>query len=811
MLIGSIIDNFLFKILMKMFVKSRIVSANVSSIVDFNRENTIVYILPDKSKTNLSILQNHCQKIGLADPLLPIEISGKVLPHYVFLQDSVDLRSSIIHNLQLVELLNWMLKLHKHDFKLNIHIVLVSIIVGRVPSKNRNNKHKATYYQLFSKIKKLLTVCLLGRDSFIYFSSIISMRDILTQYEPNEKFSMKLIRAARIYFIRQRLVTTDAPMLRRSNVLTTLLQSKVIRKAIQEEANNKRISYQRAQKNATIFIQEISADFSHTVIYLTYRIMKWTVGKLYQDINVRGGQRIFDVAYKGHGIVYLPCHRSHMDYLLISYILYSQGLTLPYIAAGINLNFWPIGKIFRYLGAFFMRRTFNGNKLYSTVFREYISELFSYGYPVEYFIEGGRSRTGYLRPPKTGILLMTLQAMLREKQRLITIIPIYIGYEHVIEIKSYLNELAGAMKEKEGLISILRGLRKLRNFGQSYVNFGEPLSLVQYLDQCIPEWRNSIDPITAQHPGWLTSAVHDIAQHIMIRINNAAAINAINLCVMALIGSDQYSLPRQQLIQQLDCYLQLVRNVPYSSDATVPTATAQKLLEHALSMNQFELKEGLFDDIIILPQNKVKYLLYYRNNIYHIFIIPALIASIILKNHQVDCTELHYQVSMVYPILKSEFFLNWSQDELPGIVDSLVSEMERQGLLKKERSCISLKEDCLYILKLLARGAQEALQRYAIIFAILIMHPTITRRMISDKSCMIAQRLSVLHGTHVLELYDKTMLSTLIFTIRNQGYRQESKDFQCTQDKRTKHIYSILSNLIPQDIRITIEHSAIDR
>ncbi len=97
-----------------------------------------------------------------------------------------------------------------------------------------------------------------------------------------------------------------------------------------------------------------------------------------------------------------------------------SGLVPPHIAAGINLNFWPAGPIFRRLGAFFIRRTFKGNKLYSTVFREYLGELFSRGYSVEYFVEGGRSRTGRLLDPKTGTLSMTIRAMLRGGTRPIT-------------------------------------------------------------------------------------------------------------------------------------------------------------------------------------------------------------------------------------------------------------------------------------------------------------------------------------------------------------------------------------------------------
>ncbi|MGP1939293.1 MAG: glycerol-3-phosphate 1-O-acyltransferase PlsB, partial [Arsenophonus sp. ET-DL9-MAG3] len=129
-------------------------------------------------------------------------------------------------------------------------------------------------------------------------------------------------------------------------------------------------------------------------------------------------------------------------------------------------------------------------------------------------IEGGRSRTGRLLEPKTGTLLMTLQAMLRCDSRQITIVPIYIGYEHVLEVATYAKELKGAAKEKEGLFSMLKGLCKLRKLGQAYVNFGQPILLTQYLNKYIPEWRQSINCIESQRPIWLNSIVTQLAHKI---------------------------------------------------------------------------------------------------------------------------------------------------------------------------------------------------------------------------------------------------------------------------------------------------------
>ena len=216
----------------------------------------------------------------------------------------------------------------------------------------------------------------------------------------------------------------------------------------------------------------------------------------------------------------------------------------------------------------------------------------SRGYSVEYFVEGGRSRTGRLLDPKTGTLSMTIQAMLRGGNRPITLVPIYIGYEHVMEVGTYAKELRGATKEKESLPQMVRGLSKLRNLGQGYVNFGEPLPLMTYLNQHVPDWREAIDPIEAVRPSWLTPTVNSIAADLMVRINNAGAANAMNLCCTALLASRQRSLTREQLTQQLECYLALLRNVPYSPDATAPSASASELIDHALQMNKFEVEIG---------------------------------------------------------------------------------------------------------------------------------------------------------------------------------------------------------------------------
>lgn len=397
---------------------------------------------------------------------------------------------------------------------------------------------------------------------------------------------------------------------------------------------------------------------------------------------------------------------------------------------------------------------------------------------------------------------MTLQAMLRGGTRPITLVPIYIGYEHVMEVGTYAKELRGATKEKENLMQMVRGLSKLRNLGQGYVNFGEPMPLNAYLNQHVPDWREAIDPIEAIRPAWLTPTVNTIAAELMVRINNAGAANAMNLCSTALLASRQRSLTREQLTEQLDCYLDLLRNAPYSEDATVPTATASGLIDHALQMNKFEVEKDTIGDIIILPREQAVLMTYYRNNIAHMLVLPSLMAAIITQHRHISREEMLHHVEALYPMLKAELFLRWEKEALGDVLDTLTTELLRQGL-------IVIKDDRLHInpsrsrtLQLLAAGARETLQRYAITFWLLSANPSINRSTLEKESRTLAQRLSVLHGINAPEFFDKAVFSTLVLTLRDEGYISDTGD---ADPSKTLQVYQLLADLVTSDVRLTIE------
>jgi glycerol-3-phosphate O-acyltransferase len=491
-----------------------------------------------------------------------------------------------------------------------------------------------------------------------------------------------------------------------------------------------------------------------------------------------------------------------MDYLLLSYVLYHEGLVPPHIAAGINLNFFPAGPIFRRGGAFFIRRSFKGNRLYSTIFREYLAELFAKGYSVEYFSEGGRSRTGRLLEAKTGMLAMTVQAMLRGLNRPVTLVPVYIGYEHVMEVTTYAKELQGKRKEKENAGQVLRTLRKLRNFGKGYVNFGEPISLNHYLNEHAPNWSESINPIEPQRPEWMVPVVNGIANKMMTHINDAAAANALTLCATALLAARQRALSKEDLTEQLDCYLQLLRNIPYSDTATVPTDSAEELLDHAIALDKFVIEKDTLGEIVSLDRNQSILMTYYRNNIIHLFALPSLIAKLVVQHRSISVDDIQQQIQKIYPFLKAELFLHYEEDGLDAVVNQHIDELVRQKLITLENGLLQLNSTNIRKLHLLAHTISETLQRYAIALTHLQASPELDKSELEEQSQIMAQRLSRLHGINAPEFFDKGVFGILFNSLKTEGYLDS--DGNAVLEKVAPFAHDI-SKLLTPEIKLTIQ------
>lgn len=787
---------------LSLLVKSRSIPTDPINELNLNLEQPIVYVLPYTSQTDLLILQKNCLALGLPDPLKENQISGQSLPRYVFLDEGRRFFKSKGVKSETEHLFYRYLDLHKGNEQLDVQVVPVSVLWGRSPGKE-----KAPSLRLMSGCQRVMAMIWFGRDNFVRFSQAVSLRTMVTEHAKESNLAQKLARVAKMHFAKQRYSAMGPRLPDREAMFNKLIQSPAIKAAIEDEAKVKKISLEKAQKEAHKILDEIAADVSHESLRVADRLLSWLWNKLYQGIQVQNGDRVRKLALEGHEIVYVPCHRSHMDYLLLSYLLYHQGLVPPHIAAGINLNFWPVGSIFRSWGAFFIRRTFKGNRLYSTIFREYLAELFYRGYSVEYFIEGGRSRTGRLLEPKTGMMLMTLQAVQKGLTRPISIVPVYIGYEHVLEVDTYAKELRGAAKEKENASLVLRVIKKLRNLGQGYVNFGEPIQINNYLNQHFPEWK---EPLAEDsRPKWVNDAVDSISHQVMININKAAAVNAKNLIGSVLLASRQRALTREQLLEQVESYLQLFKNVSYSNDIITPTDSAEKMLEHVLNLPRSGVlsEKDSFGEIIRLDRESAVLMTYYRNNIQHLFVLPSLIASIVLHHESVSKDLIIKMVNQIYPFLKAELFLHFDETELRAQIEAIFSEFARQNIIKYESDVLQINRSRLRTLQLYASAVRESLQRYYISLSLLIEQPEMSRNTLEKESRLIAQRLSVLHGINAPEFFDKALFSSLSTSLKEQGYFDEDGNAILPKVKEAEEM---LKGLISVEILLTIR-GAMDK
>ena len=792
-------------------VQYKIIPAQPVSSLDLSLNKPLFYISRVASASDLATLKRACQQHGLPDPTERVSIGNVTLPRTLFLQQPTPLWGNAKESLAL-EQGQKLLQAHLNQPEQDAQLVPVAISWGRAPGKEASVKSVIGEAAAPGWLRKLFVVLISGRHTLVQFSRAVSLKDMAAEHGASEESAHKLLRVARFHFYRQQLAATGPRQPNRAALFNALLGSEALKKAIADEAKSKNISPEQARTEARSLLEEIAADYRESTLRVGDRLLSWLWRKLFTGIKIHNAEVIRDLAQRGHEVVYLPCHRSHMDYLLLSYVIYQQGLAAPHIAAGINLNFWPIGKFFRRGGAFFIRRSFSGNKLYSAVFREYLSQLFRKGYSVKYYSEGGRSRTGRLLQPKTGMLAMTVQALLRGIDRPVTLVPVYLGYEHVMEVSTYLRELKGSAKTKESALGILQAVRQLRDYGYGYVNFGEPISLNSYLQQHAPDWRQSINPVEPQKPQWLNPVVAKLAHEVMTKVNQTAALNAINLIATTLLATEQHALTRKALVAQLDLYLALQQQAPYHSAVTLPEGNGNSLVQHALDSHKIQLQQDEFGDLIQLSADEAVVMSYYRNNISHLFVIPALLATALLQHRQLSKMQLLNICQQLQPLLQQELFL--SADDLQPYVEQVLAFLQQQSLIElkdNQYQCTSSQNAGYRQLQLLAHNSDGILQRYAMVLNLIQLEAPIVRTELEQHSQQLAQRLLKLHGIESPEYHDKQLFATLVSALKEAHYIQLDEQYQLTSGQNFQPLLQTVNALLQPDVLQSIQQITADK
>lgn len=453
------------------------------------------------------------------------------------------------------------------------------------------------------------------------------------------------------------------------------------------EVENQKLG--KIKKKARDYFREIAADYNPWFVHLWDRVLSWVWNHIFEGISVDedGLERLRQVAPLGN-LVYVPCHKSHLDYMILNHMLYQRNLHPPRIAAGKNLAFWPVGPIFRKSGAFFIRRRFHGAKLYAEVFATYLKTLLKEGYNLEFFIEGGRSRTGKLVLPQLGLLQMILRAYQEKAVRDLIFIPCFIGYDQVMEEKAYLHELKGSQKQAESWTQLFR-IRKLlqRRYGRVYLRFNEPIFLSRYLEGWNGEAAGSAEQKSEEQKKEL---VRKLAFEIIQRINEVSVVTPFALVCAALLTYPQKGVYRRELmniIQVFYDYLKDRRAVLAETFQQLPAAIeeALSLCEARKLIAPIEKEEELADELglgaFTIDESKRLILEYYKDNIIHFFLPAALAATAILATQGFEFTRA--QVLADYRFLKDFFKYEFVYDDSgsEAQVDQTLAYFTRRGVI----------------------------------------------------------------------------------------------------------------------------------
>jgi glycerol-3-phosphate O-acyltransferase len=762
--------NGIFRRLLNLWVKTDVVGVNDENS-GLDLEQPIFYALPQRSYSASLVLDAETRKFNLPTAMEPVEIAGvQFKSRIVFLSRPegswVRRRFRPYLNSSVPD----MLKVCEQNPDINVQIVPVNVFWGREPNKEKSflKIWLGDSWAVIGPLRRIMSILLNGRNTFVNISKPVSLKAMLNENPEMESSRLirKLGRVLRVHFRHTRSAVIGPDLSHRRTLVHRLIRKPMVKAAIEDLMQEKGISYDKAAAQAIKYGNEIASNQSHSTIRFLYIVLTWVWNKLYNGVNVRNMENLKDI-YKDNEIIYVPCHRSHIDYLLLSYVMYKNGIVPPQIAAGINLNMPVLGPILRRGGAFFMRRSFKENPLYSAIFDEYLHAIFTSGYSTEYFVEGGRSRTGRTLKPKAGMIAMTVRSFLRDSQKPIIFMPIYVGYEKVFEGNTYLGELRGKAKKKESVLGIFKTLKDLKkNFGQVHLTFGDPIELDGFLESHNPGWKKQ-DHGTDFRPEWVKPVVNNLALEVATQINKAATLNPINMVSLALLATPKQAMDEKTLAQTLNLYGDLVNSMPYSAYTTLPDGDGQDWIKYAEGMEAIERINHPLGDIISVDETQAVMLTYYRNNVIHVFSIPSMLACLFVNNVKMKRDEVIRFAKTIYPYLKAELFLHWQGHEIESVVQQWIDLFIQKEYLTEDGEYLvrpELSSNNFIILSVLSEQVIQILERYYIAIALLQRSGsgTLNKDSIVKNCSLMAQRISILHGLNAPEFFDKSLFRNLI-------------------------------------------------
>jgi glycerol-3-phosphate O-acyltransferase len=499
------------------------------------------------------------------------------------------------------------------------------------------------------------------------------------------------------HLARESRVVTGPPLKRAERVAEMTLRDLQLRRALAEIDRERGRADGSVEREARKDLREIAARYSPLAVDVLKRVLDFVFHRIYDgvDVDERGMKRLVEASTKAP-LILCPCHKSHIDYMIMSMICDDYGLQPPHVAAGDNLNFWPVGRLLRAGGAFFIRRSFKGDRVYQATMGAYVKRLLQDGFTQEFFIEGGRSRTGKLLPPKFGMLALEVDAWLTGVRPDAYFAPISISYEKMVEAGSYQRELLGGEKQKEDAKALLSATKVLRSrYGRITIRVDEPISIAQVFRE------RGVDPRSCT-PEEKRKLVQALGLRIAAGINAAAPLAPMGLCAAVLLSHDRRALSEAELLDRAEFLHTAALDCGAHAPAWEATGRAgdpprslresglvHRAVESLCADGSLKRQEAGGERFYSVPEERRMALDYHKNSILHFLVAPAILAAALrsFRGQAAPQAELMRRAKDVSRLLKYEFIFPPGRS-FESTVEETFSLLFRWGLVERQGALI---------------------------------------------------------------------------------------------------------------------------
>jgi glycerol-3-phosphate O-acyltransferase len=639
-------------------------------------------------------------------------------------------------------------------------------------------------------LRRLFLLISRSKNIFIEMCDPISLREFLSRPEirdlsdDNQALALRRLLLSNVNRLRQRV--TGPVIKSREEIKESIMGSHRLQTFVEELALNTDRQARDINREAYRYLDEIAADYSLNWIMTFDLVLNWMLKHIFDGIAIDQDhlEKLKQESERTQApMIFVPTHKSHLDYLILSYVLYHNHMACPHIAAGKNLSFWPLGPIFRGGGAFFMRRTFKGQKLYAKVFLEYIYKLLQEGFHIEFFLEGTRSRTGKMLTPKTGLLSILLEAYEHGACRDMIFVPVNIGYDRIIEEAAYVHESEGGEKTAENLPALINARKSLKTrYGKVYVNFNDPISLNDFLSRT----RTSL---TGKSLDDKKQFIDRLSRILINRIDDVTTVTPYGIVSSAILNSPQRRFTYNHLMAIMDTYLACLRSMnarlsdSIMSDPNHAFGLALDSFVQRKFIERLQIDTDQENPLYIVNESKRPAMEYYKNNCITFFIPAAFTALAILKLDAFEFAylDIHKQFEFLRKFFINEFAMQADKSSEYFTKKSISTFIEKSILVphKSIPGNYNLTSDGLKRLKLFTSFLTPYFEAYLIVLTFLRQEPKLT-----DEKEIMKKALS--HGKRMYKNNEIECLEAVsIPTIKN-ALRYFLNEPLISGDDRTK-------------------------